>query len=79
MAKSTTPRSTARSTTPRKPSVAKSAATPRLVPRSTPDTAAIAVRAYEIFLESGALHGYDVEHWLQAERELKARLLTSAA
>jgi hypothetical protein len=79
MAKSTTPRSTARSTTPRKPSVAKSGSTPRLVPRSTPDTAAIAVRAYELFLESGAVHGYDREHWLQAEQELKARLLTSAA
>jgi hypothetical protein len=79
MAKSTTPRSTTRSTTPRKTSVAKSASTPRLVPRATPDTAAIAVRAYELFLESGAVHGYHLEHWLQAERELQAGRLTSAA
>ena len=43
------------------------------------DPAMVAVRAYEIFLESGAVHGHDVEHWLQAERELLAARLTSAA
>jgi hypothetical protein len=54
---------------------------PRLVPRATPsiDPAAIAARAYEIFLESGGMHGHDVEHWLQAEHELRAAALTSAA
>jgi len=31
---------------------------------------AIAQRAFELFLESGLQHGRDVEHWLQAEREL---------
>ena len=77
MAKSTTPRST----TPRKPRVAKAAAPapPRLVRRLTPEAGAIAARAYELFLESGAVHGYDIDHWLQAERELINRLLTSAA
>jgi hypothetical protein len=42
------------------------------------DAGAVARRAYELFLERGGLHGYDVEDWLQAERELEG-LLTSAA
>jgi hypothetical protein len=52
---------------------------PRLVRRTKPERDAIAVRAYELFVENGGVHGYDVEHWLQAERELTARLLISAA
>jgi hypothetical protein len=32
---------------------------------------AIARRAYELFLEGGALHGHDLDHWLSAERELR--------
>ena len=43
------------------------------------DPAMVAVRAYEIFLEKGSVHGYDIEHWLQAERELLNGRLTSAA
>jgi HSP20 family protein len=31
---------------------------------------AIANRAYELFLEDGSQHGRDLEHWLQAEKEL---------
>jgi len=31
----------------------------------------IANRAYELFLAAGAPHGRDLEHWLQAERELR--------
>jgi hypothetical protein len=77
MAKSTTPRVT----TTRKPRAARADVLPppRLVPRTTPTPEAIAARAYELFLDNGATHGYDVEHWLQAERELTDRLLTSAA
>ncbi len=30
----------------------------------------IARRAYEIFVARGGTHGYDIEDWLQAEREL---------
>ncbi|HEX5110710.1 MAG TPA: DUF2934 domain-containing protein [Vicinamibacterales bacterium] len=41
--------------------------------------AEIAGRAYELFLAEGARHGRDVDHWLQAERELLQRRLTSAA
>ncbi len=33
----------------------------------------IAQRAYEIFVEQGAEHGRDTEHWLAAERELLTR------
>ena len=29
-------------------------------------------RAYEIYLERGGEQGHDLEHWLQAERELTA-------
>jgi len=32
----------------------------------------IARRSYELFLASGGIHGHDVEHWVQAERELSA-------
>jgi hypothetical protein len=31
----------------------------------------IARRAYELFLSRGAVHGHDVEHWLEAENDLK--------
>lgn len=36
-----------------------------------PQHAEIAQRAYEIFIERGSAHGYDVCDWLQAECELK--------
>jgi hypothetical protein len=31
---------------------------------------AIALRAYELFLERGGEHGHDVDDWLRAEFEL---------
>ena len=31
---------------------------------------AIAARAYELWVESGYVHGHDREHWRQAQREL---------
>ena len=30
----------------------------------------IALRAYYAFLERGSVHGWDLDDWLQAEREL---------
>jgi len=30
----------------------------------------IRIRAYEIYLQRGAQHGYELEDWLQAERDL---------
>ena len=35
------------------------------------DTAQIARRAYELFLQRGGVHGRDVEDWLAAEQELR--------
>jgi len=32
---------------------------------------AIAQRAYELFLQRGQAHGYALDDWLQAERELR--------
>jgi hypothetical protein len=37
----------------------------------SPDLRAeIAMRAYEIWLNEGAGHGRDLDHWLRAEREV---------
>jgi Protein of unknown function (DUF2934) len=38
-----------------------------------PSQGQIATRAHQIFLDRGATHGYDVDDWLQAERELLER------
>ncbi len=39
--------------------------------RNGPTREQIARRAYEIYLTRGGTHGYDIEDWLQAERELR--------
>ena len=39
-----------------------------------PTETVIANRAYELFLKRGAVHGYDTEDWLTAERELRPAL-----
>ena len=78
MAKSTSPRPPS----PRKPRAPKAAVGIAKVVSMVPaplDPAIVAMRAYQLFLESGSVHGYDVEHWLQAEREILAGRLTSAA
>ena len=38
----------------------------------------IATRAYELFLDDGAMHGRDIEHWLRAEHELRERVGVSS-
>ena len=41
---------------------------------------AIAQRAYELFMQEGAAHGRDLEHWLRAEAEvLKGSALPRAS
>jgi len=40
------------------------------VTNKSPQPKEIAARAYELFLERGAMEGHDVEDWLQAEMEL---------
>jgi hypothetical protein len=44
---------------------------PGSIAEPTPEE--IASRAYELFVESGSEDGHDMEHWLRAEAELKAR------
>ncbi len=41
--------------------------------RNGPTREQIAKRAYEIYIERGGTHGYDIEDWLQAERELRGQ------
>ena len=43
---------------------------------SPPGREAIAERAYQLFLQRGGVHGYSVEDWLQAERELNPPVST---
>lgn len=45
----------------------------------SPSSAEIARRAFEIYCQRGALDGYDVQDWLQAERELTAMANSTAA
>jgi hypothetical protein len=44
-----------------------------------PDRDQIARLAYQLFLAEGSRHGRDIDHWLEAEREIRRRALTSAA
>jgi hypothetical protein len=37
---------------------------------ATPDSDAIAKRAYEIYLQRGSLPGHEVDDWLEAEAQL---------
>lgn len=39
---------------------------------SSPDPNDVARRAYEIYESRGRIDGYDVEDWMQAERELQS-------
>jgi hypothetical protein len=87
MPKSTTPipKSTAaqRTTRPRKPRTTTTAAPEAnaiasvQTIQSTLTHDVIAARAYELFLSDGATHGHDIEHWLRAELELRARTVVS--
>ncbi len=47
---------------------------PRAKARKNPIAADIELRAYQMFLQRGAAHGYDVEDWLTAERQVLAGL-----
>ena len=86
MAKSTkTPQSTPTRTRARKPrTTTETSTTPSLSHAGNGNHADnalnhsdIAHRAYELFLSSGAMHGRDLEHWLQAERELRGGSATA--
>ena len=38
-----------------------------------PSSAEIRERAFEIHIERGGIHGFDVDDWLQAKRELQEK------
>lgn len=40
-----------------------------------PTAEAVAQRAYEKFQARGGVHGNDLQDWLEAERELKTKIL----
>jgi hypothetical protein len=50
---------------------AESAETPAA---DSPRLEEIRIRAYEIYIERGGEPGYDLDDWLQAERELETRV-----
>ncbi|HEU5077769.1 MAG TPA: DUF2934 domain-containing protein [Opitutaceae bacterium] len=43
-----------------------------------PTTDEIALRAHQIWVEQGCPHGHDVDNWLEAERQLRLGLNTTA-
>jgi len=40
--------------------------------KAAPSQADISMKAYEIWLAQGQKHGFDQEHWFQAEMQLRA-------
>jgi hypothetical protein len=53
-----------------------------IVREDQPDTVTesdIARRAFAIYCERGSQHGQDLDDWLQAERELRARVRRAVA
>ena len=48
------------------------------IPSPAPSRDAVARRAYELYCERGGQDGYDVQDWLQAERELRRTASTAA-
>jgi hypothetical protein len=46
---------------------------------SNPTQDQIARRAYEIFIERGQPEGRDLEHWLEAEKQLRATSQSKSA
>jgi len=47
--------------------------TPKETPRREVTDEEIRQRAYEIYLDRGAVPGFELDDWLQAERELRSR------
>jgi hypothetical protein len=62
---------------PRQESSPAGAKAPRR--KSGPTHEEIEFRAYQIYLERGGEHGWDVEDWLNAERELLKKYKKSRA
>lgn len=45
--------------------------------KDAPTPEEIRQRAFEIHIERGGIHGYDLDDWLQAERELQKKYRSS--
>src|ERR1051326_4267779 len=57
-----------------KTAVTTAASAPKtLTANSTPTHDEIAAQAYQIYLREGCVEGRDLEHWLQAEAELRGQ------
>jgi len=52
---------------------------PAATSEAPPNSADIARRAFELYCDRGYQDGYDVQDWLQAERELGAARTSTAA
>ena len=48
------------------------------IPLPAPSRDDVARRAFELYCERGGQHGYDLQDWLQAERELRRTASTAA-
>lgn len=69
-----------RKSAPKRPTAAAASpavAEPAAAPAATHEQ--IALRAYELFVLDGCVHGYHVEHWLRAERELSEGVAVRSA
>ena len=58
------------STAPRPTEKSSTAGSESLTAAAHPTREEIELRAYQIYVERGGAHGYDVDDWLQAEHEL---------
>ena len=55
----------------KKPAVPAGRSTDQAVTIYEPTLEEIRAQAYEIYVQRGYVHGFDLEDWLQAENELK--------
>lgn len=72
----TVPRTKAPTTTPAKTNGGGKVASATSTTASTataPNQDAVALRAYQLWQESGCPDGQDKEHWYRAEREVRAK------
>jgi hypothetical protein len=53
-------------------------AQPASAPMSLPKDK-VAMRAYQKWLQSGCKHGCDQQHWMEAEKELRAEMMKTGA
>ena len=57
--------------------MARDVSTPNQMKNSKPTQEEISARAYQIFVERGCPEGRDLEHWLEAEAQLRGDVRSS--